>query len=136
MTNVERLKKLFLTCGLKDDDLNNAEIMAYCVGIDLVKSTLDRIKNRVPVAKRFIPPDMSCINENLSGIEYILVSNNMIITDYQLDTVGKKCKDWIGFNINVFFNSSGKTWQEFDSENVSWHTRDSRYLRWSMIRSL
>lgn len=136
MNREQRLKHLYDCCGLADDSLNDAEIKAYCAGLDYVNRIFDDVKQVIPQGKVMTPADINNFNSVFNDCQFFFIDDEMIITDYNINTIGKKCANWVGYNITVNLNAKGKSWAQINSENASWHTFKMRCLRWSMIRSL
>ncbi len=136
MTNEQRLISLFESCCLASDGLNYGEIKAYCAGLDCVKQQIDGWKDHLPKGKVMIPADMENIHSAFEGCTYTVNGNTIIFTRYDIKTIGKKCEDWIRFNMNIELGADGLSWGQIHTRKASWNVIHSRRLRWSMIRSV
>ena len=136
MNSEERLIALFQTCGLKAEGLNYGEIRAYCAGLECVKRQIDKWKNHLPQGKMMIPADMDTINSVFEGCSYTVNGRIITFTEYDIDTIGKKCEDWIGFIMTIEFGGNGLSWKQIAAKENSWNKIHSKCLRWSMIRSI
>lgn len=136
MTKEARLISLFRSCGLKAEDLNYGEIKAYCAGLECIKHQIDEWKNHLPQGKIMIPADMENIHSVFEGCSYTVNGNVITFTQYDVDTIGKKCEDWIRFNMTIELGAGGLSWKQIGDNQNSWNTIHSRRLRWSMIRSV
>lgn len=134
-TVLDRLKHLYSVAKIDaSDNLVLAEIVAVSEQIARLSEYLHKIKGATAV-NVFNAPDSESFARVFDGIEYRFDGRKIIISKYNIDTVGKIFNGWFGLAFDFYLNGTGKPWSFIDNEGFTWDRIENRDLRWTMTES-
>ena len=134
-TVLDRLKHLYSVAKIDaSDNLVLAEIVAVSEQIARLSEYLHKI-NGATAVNVFNAPDSESIAQAFDGIEYRFDGRKIIISKYNIDTVGKIFNGWFGLAFDSYLNGTGKPWSFIDNEGLTWDRIENRDLRWTMTES-
>ena len=131
----QRLCNLWEKLGINVEDfLERAELLAYCEGIKIVSSELERMKRNTAlnlfehITKEELENDFSLCEVNLDGLD-VSIGNGFG------DDIGVAVSKWFTPAHNISLGSTGKSWESIEALGLSFVQIENRKYRWDMIES-